>query len=216
MPEAVIGTRRYPTKAAREEAVRDILRRYNAGAVVDQEEDDLLLRDLLDMHPKAAEKVGPGVAHFRVIKTPRGNHKGPEAVHINGDRVAFSYKDCLKPPTHPQRVVRAMRTEVQPQVNTYFESRRAANTLVSDESGIPLASDDIDVSYYRGPRFHDIATQFVDEAGGWEVFQLTSNTERGLAVFDDPELAARWHAHHQEHAVLGLLTREENQRRPRA
>ncbi|MFB6947358.1 hypothetical protein ACFWGL_41160 [Streptomyces sp. NPDC060286] len=27
------------------------------------------------MHPKAAERVGPGVAHFRVTRTPRGNHK---------------------------------------------------------------------------------------------------------------------------------------------
>lgn len=215
MPEAMIGSRRYPTKAAREDAVRAILGRYDAGAVVSQEDDDLLLRDLVAMHPKAAEKIGPGIAHFRVIKTPRGNHKGPEAVHTNGDKVAFSYKDCLRPPTHLQRVVAAMRTEVQPQVNTYFETRRAANTLASDESGIPLASDDIHVSYYRGPKFHDIAVQFADAAGGWDAFQLTSDTRRGLAMFTDRNLAARWHAHHQEHAVLGLLSSAENLRRPR-
>ncbi|WP_319020259.1 DUF3223 domain-containing protein [Streptomyces peucetius] len=97
MPEAAIGERRYPTKAAREEAVRDILCRHSVGAVVDQEEDDLLLRDLLDMHPKAAEKVGPGVAHFRVSRTPRGNHKGPEAVHVNEDPTADRL--LLLPPT---------------------------------------------------------------------------------------------------------------------
>ncbi|MFE2053383.1 hypothetical protein ACFXAS_33540 [Streptomyces sp. NPDC059459] len=28
-------------------------------------------------------------------------------------------------------------------------------------------------------------------------------------------LAERWHAHHQEHAVLGLLSAKENLRRPR-
>ncbi|UYQ66769.1 DCL family protein [Streptomyces peucetius] len=65
--------------------------------MVDQEEDDLLLRDLLDMHPKAAEKVGPGVAHFRVSRTPRGNHKGPEAVHVNEDPTADRL--LLLPPT---------------------------------------------------------------------------------------------------------------------
>lgn len=105
MPEASIGARRYPTKAAREEAVRDVLRRYDPGDDVSQEEDDLLLRDPLDMHPKAADKIGPGVAHFRIVKTPRGNHRGPQGVHINGDGAAFSYELCdIRSP----RVVRGM------------------------------------------------------------------------------------------------------------
>ncbi|WP_245880821.1 DUF3223 domain-containing protein [Streptomyces zhaozhouensis] len=214
MPEYMIGTRRYPTKKAREEAVRDILRRYRAHTVVENEEDDLLLRDLLNMHPDAEEKIGPGVDYFRVIKTPRGNHNGPEAVHINGHREPFSYMKCLQPPSHAQRVRAAMRTEIEAQVNSYFESRRAAGTLVSDESGAALDPADTHVSYFRGPRFHDLATQFIADVGGWEAVELTSETERGLALFTDRQLGSKWQAHHQEHAVLGLLTSKENLRRP--
>ncbi|MGW5003118.1 DUF3223 domain-containing protein [Streptomyces hydrogenans] len=215
MAEVWIGQRRYATKKARQEAVQAVLGRYAIGQVVDQEEDGLLLRDLLDMHPDAADKAGPGVDHFRVIATPRGNHKGPEAVLVNGNRVAFSYQKCLEPPTHKQRVLAAMRTEIQPQVNTYFESRLNAHTFFSDETGQPLATDDTHVSYFRGPRFHDIAVQFAEEAGGWDAITLESETDRKLALFADRELAERWHAHHREHAVLGLLTSNENQRRPR-
>ncbi|WP_435244269.1 DUF3223 domain-containing protein [Streptomyces sioyaensis] len=215
MAELWIGPRRYATKKARQEAVQDILGRYGLGQVVDQEQDDLLLRDLLNMHPDAAEKSGPGVDYFRVIATPRGHHKGPEAVLVNGDKVAFSYQKCLQAPTHRQRVLDAMRTEVQPQVNSYFESRNAANTLISDETGQPLASNDAHVSYFRGPRFHDIAVQFVEEADGWDAVDLTAETARGLALFTDRALAERWHAHHRERAVLGLLSSKENLRRPR-
>ncbi|WP_406016818.1 hypothetical protein OG520_45140 (plasmid) [Streptomyces sp. NBC_00984] len=108
----------------------------------------------------------------------------------------------------------AMRTEIQPQVNTYYGSRNASHTLVSDESGQPLAPDDTHVSYFRGPRFHDIAMEFVQAAGGFDAVALTSETARGLALFTDRTLAERWHAHHQEHAVLGLLSAKENLRRP--
>ncbi|MFH8371376.1 DUF3223 domain-containing protein [Streptomyces sp. NPDC018031] len=186
-----------------------ILGRYGLGKVVDQEDDDLLLRDLLDMHPDAAEKIGPGVDRFRVIATPRGHHKGPEAVLVDGSKVAFSYQKCLDAPTHRQRVLAAMRTEIQPQVNTYYESRKASHTLVSDESGQPLAPADVHVS------FHDIAMEFIQAADGFDAVDLTAETARGLALFTDRTLAERWHAHHQEHAVLGLLSAKENLRRPR-
>ncbi|MGW2184144.1 DCL family protein [Streptomyces sp. NPDC001732] len=215
MPKVWIGPRSYATKKARQEAVQAILGRYGLGKVVDQEDDDLLLRDLLDMHPDAADKVGPGVKHFRVIATPRGHHKGPEVVLVDGSKVAFSYQKCLDAPTHPQRVKTAMRTEIQPQVNTYYESRKASHTLVSDESGQELAPADVHVSYFQGPRFHDIALDFVRAAGGFDAIDLTAETARGLALFTDRALAERWHAHHQEHAVLGLLSAKENLRRPR-
>ncbi|MFF9322853.1 DUF3223 domain-containing protein [Streptomyces sp. NPDC014735] len=152
---------------------------------------------------------------FRVIATPRGDHKGPEAVLVDGSKVAFSYQKCLDAPTHRQRVPAAMRTEIQPQVNTYYESRKASHTLVSDESGHPLSPADVHVSYFRGPRFHDIAMEFVQATGGFDAVDLTAETARGLALFTDRTLAERWHAHHQEHAVLGLLSAKESLRRPR-
>ncbi|WP_245910482.1 DCL family protein [Nocardia amikacinitolerans] len=209
-----IGPRRFATKKASQEAVQAVLGRYQRGQVVDQADDDMFLRDLLDMHPDAGEKVGPGVDHFRIIATPRGNHKGPQAVLVDGRKVPFSYQKCLDAPTHQQRVLAAMRTEIEPQINNYYVSRRASHTLESDESGQPLASGDVHVSYFRGPGFHEIATQFVQEYGGFDAVDLTTSTARGLALFTDRALAERWKLYHQELAVLGLLSVKENLRRP--
>ncbi|MFG3530106.1 hypothetical protein ACGF8B_25670 [Streptomyces sp. NPDC047917] len=86
---------------------------------------------------------------------------------------------------------------------------------MSDESGRPLSPDHTHVSYFRGPRFHDIAMEFVQAADGFDAVALTSETTRGLALFTDRTLAERWHTHHQEHAVLALLSAKGNLRRPR-
>ncbi|KQV13471.1 MULTISPECIES: DUF3223 domain-containing protein [unclassified Kitasatospora] len=215
MPAYWLGEREFRTKGDAEREVSDLLKRYDFNVVVTREEDDQLLRDALDKHPKVGEKVGPGIEYFRIIRTPLGNHKGPLAVWVNGDSAPFSYKDCFKAPSHRQQVVDSMRYEVQPQVNAYFESRSATDTLRSDESGIPLTPDNVNVAYFQGPRFIDLANAFAEAAGGWEVFELATTTERGLARFVDRDLAGRWHAHHQEHAVLGLLSKPENRQRPR-
>lgn len=67
VPEVWISSRRYATKKVHQEAVQVILDRYGLGQVVDQEGDDLLL----DMHPDAADKVGPGsTASARCRKRP--------------------------------------------------------------------------------------------------------------------------------------------------
>lgn len=200
MPEVWIGPRRYATKKAGQEAVQAILGRYGFGQDVDQEDDDLLLRDLLDMHPDAAEKVGSGVDRFRIIPTPRGHHRGPEAVLVDGTRVAFSYQKCLDAPTHRQRVLAAMRTEIQPQVNVYYESRKASHTLVSDESRQHLAPDDTHVSYFCGPRFHDIAREF-----GGALARPPPGARRPRAAVGQGEPAppARVVPRHPPHSLVG-------------
>ncbi|MFF1873194.1 DCL family protein [Kitasatospora herbaricolor] len=210
MGEQFIGDRSYPSDAARRRAVRALLARYEVNQVVDQEDDGLLLRDLLDRHPKAAEKIGPGVDHFRVVRTPRGPHKGPEAVRTDGTRIDFSYQKCLDSPSHRRRVLDAMRTEVVPQRDAYYEARKMSGTLVSDWSNVPLAPEETHVAYYRGMSFDTIGTAFADTAGGWEAFELTATTIRGLATFVDRALAGRWRAHHREHATLALRAASES------
>ncbi|MFC8454022.1 DUF3223 domain-containing protein [Kitasatospora sp. NPDC057223] len=98
-----IGARRFRSRGAAEEAMRALLARYSFNAVVDREEDDRLLRDLLDLHPDAEEKVGAGVDFFRIVRTPRGNHKGLSAVQVDGTATDFSYKASLRTPSPRQR-----------------------------------------------------------------------------------------------------------------
>jgi hypothetical protein len=210
-----IGQRRYRTKGEAAEAVRKVLYRYAVGSVVDQEDDHLLLLDLLDMHHEADIKIGPGVEAFAIAPPQRGRYPGFEVIRTDGSRIDFSYQTCMKPPSHRQQVMNVMRDEVKSDTNAYFESRRTAGSLVSDQSGTPLDSSNTAVSYFSGPSFVQIAEEFAESVGGWEAIQLTPSTEPGLGRFTDRELAERWRNHHQERAVLGLLSSQENQRRPR-
>ncbi|MCQ6557017.1 DCL family protein [Streptomyces sp. C10-9-1] len=215
MAEFWIGQRWYRTKGAAQEAVREVLYRYDVGSTVDQEDDHLLLLDLLDMHPEADDKIGSGVEAFAIAPPQRGPHPGFEVIRTDGSRIDFSYLTCLKPPTHRQQVLNVMRDEVKATANAYFEARKAAGSLISDESGAPLESTDTAVAYFRGPSFNGIAREFADSLGGWEAIELTSSSEKGLGKFRDRDLAERWFVHHQERAVLGLLSGQENRRRPR-
>jgi hypothetical protein len=77
-----------------------------------------------------------------------------------------------------------------------------------------LLTTDTAVSYFRGPWFVDI-TEELAAAGGWGAIAMTPSTEPGLGRIVDRALAEQWKDHHRERAVLGLLSKEENQRRPR-
>jgi hypothetical protein len=210
-----IGHRRYRTKGEAKEAVREVLYRYNVGSIVDQDDDHSLLLDLLDMHHEADDKIGPGVEAFAIAPPQRGPYPGFEVIRTDGSRIDFSYQTCLKPPTYRQQVMNVMRDEIKSTINAYFESRKTVGSLVSDQSGTPLDSSNTAVSYFQGPSFVDIAEEFAETVGGWEAIELTPSTEPGLGKLKDRGLAERWYNHHQEHAVLGLLSAQENQRRPR-
>ncbi|MGW1468458.1 DCL family protein [Streptomyces sp. NPDC002308] len=214
MPKFSIGPRTYRTKKAAEEAIRAIRDSYEVGATVDHVEDHALLRDLIDLHPDAGEKIGCGIEAFVIDRPMRGKHSGFKIVRTDGTEIDFSFLSCLTPPSHRQQVLAAMRGEVADTVNGYFTARAAANTLTSDMSGTPLDENDPHVSYFRGPSFLEIATLFIDKVGGWDTVELNSAAEAGYARFKDRELAQRWHEHLTEHAVFGLLTAQENLRRP--
>jgi hypothetical protein len=210
-----IGDRRFPTKGAAGDAVREILHGYPIGSIVDRPEDHLLLLDLLSLHHQAEDKIGSGVDFFAIAPPQRGPHPHFEVIRTDGSRIDFSYRTCLKPPSYRQQVLNVMRDEAKSTINDYFESRRTAGSLVSDQSGEPLDSNDIDVSYFRGPSFLRIADEFAESVGGWEAIEMTPSTEPGLGRFQDRDLAARWFSHHEERAVLGLLSKRENRSRPR-
>lgn len=215
MAEFWIGPRRYPSKEAARDAVRDVRDRYAIGETIDQFEDQELLRDLLDLHTEADDKIGCGVEAFVIDQPLVGRHSGFKIIRIDGTEIDFSFNKCLTPPTYRQQVLSAMRYEVNDTTTDYFTSRVVVGSLHSDLSGTPLDTDNAHVSHFQGPAFVDIATEFADEVNGWAAIELTPSTAAGLGRFTDRALAQRWHDHHKERAVLGLLTPQENLRRGR-
>ncbi|MFE2347964.1 DCL family protein [Kitasatospora cineracea] len=209
-----IGHRRYGTKKAAGDAVRAVLHGHPIGTELTGEEFDLV-RDLLDMHHEAEQKIGEGVAAIRIAPPQQGPHPGFEVVHPDGSAIDFSYLTCLKAPTLRSQVHNVMQAETKDLRTAYFEKRIAAGTFTSDLSGVPLDTSDTAVSHFQGPAFSRIADAFAAAEGGWEAIPLTPSTAYGLGQFVDRGQAERWRVYWQSRAVLGLLTKAENRTRPR-
>ena len=213
MAEFWIGDRQFPTKTAAGDAIRAVLHGHRVGTELADEEYQLI-RNLLDMHPEAQDKIGAGVAGIRIGAPRKGPHPCFEIIHTDCDPIDFSYKTCLKAPSIRSQVHNVMRFETADQRTAYLQSRIAAGTFVSDESGTPLDLDHTHVSYFQGPPFAQIADLFAAAEGGWEAIELSPSTEPGPGKFVDRDQAERWRQHHGQQAVFGLLTAEEGRRRP--
>ncbi|WP_329082434.1 DCL family protein [Streptosporangium sp. NBC_01469] len=209
MPACWIGDREYRSKAQARAAVQAILRDHSPGTELTGEQFSLI-RDLLDMHPRAEAKIGPGVADIRIVALPLGGHHGFELIRTDGTPMDFSYQGCLDHPSPRTKAHNAMRFEVEELKSAYFEERYEAGTFTSDASGVPLRRDDTDVSYFQGPSFAQIADDFAELEGGWSQIPLTPAEQKGRTALADHAQADRWRARWKERAVLGLLRRAEN------
>ncbi|MFB7676918.1 DCL family protein [Kitasatospora purpeofusca] len=215
MPVFRIGSRQYRTKGEAEKAVQAVLHGHPVGTVLCGEDFDLV-RDLLDMHHEASDKVGAGVADIRIAPPLIGRFPGFEVVRLDGSTIDFSYRTCLKAPSLDSQVRNVLRMEVDDLTTAYLEHRVSTGTLVSDESGVPLITENLHVSYFRGPSFNDISRTFAENEGGLGNIRMTPSTAQGLGELVDREQAERWREHWKERARLGLLTPEENRQRPRS
>ncbi len=110
-----VGGITFTSKDALEDAVQGILHGYQAPARLNPEDEQFIF-DLLQMHPRADEKIGPGVQEIQVRKGWRG---GPMFVLIrtDGSRTDFSYKKCIRPVNHSTMVKAAFREAIAYQVS---------------------------------------------------------------------------------------------------
>ncbi|WP_405673306.1 DCL family protein [Streptomyces sp. NBC_01530] len=100
-----IASEYFSTKAAATARCQDILRAYpgqpRSGAGQPQEVTDpthvAFLTALVERHPKADDKIGSGVAGFKVQVNPdgTGNTRCFWVIHHDGTATHFSFKSCL-------------------------------------------------------------------------------------------------------------------------
>ncbi|WP_314452258.1 DCL family protein [uncultured Microbacterium sp.] len=107
---------------------------------------DLMLRELLDLHPDAKEKIGDGVEHFFVGRTSDGDkfNVRPDATGIwiertNGEKVDFSYNTCIDQHTPELDAKEGLRLAVEDRRLDYREARITDGSFASDISGVTFA-----------------------------------------------------------------------------
>ncbi|MFF0736929.1 DCL family protein [Streptomyces chartreusis] len=100
-----IGSESFPSKAAATARCQEILYTYpgetGTGSGQPQDVTDpthiAFLTALVQRHPEAEEKIGTGIAGFKVQVNPdgTGNTRCFWVIHPDGNATHFSFKSCL-------------------------------------------------------------------------------------------------------------------------
>lgn len=123
-----LGNKSFRSKAECQKHIKSILHKYQPAVVIPTPDHDDLMQLLL-LHPKRDEKIGPGVDHFTVGETWSGRCFMLVRVGRGGS-VDFSYLKCFEnngaPPTRgsmQSEVNKAMRWAIQDQVDRFKKSK---------------------------------------------------------------------------------------------
>jgi len=231
MPKPVIlDSFSWPSKKAAEDAYRRILRDSGYGTydIISDPTHDLMLRELVELHPQAVEKIGEGIDHFFIGKTSDGDkfNVRPDAIGIwicrsdsERSRVDFSYRTAINENTPKSNAKEAMRAAVDERRRAYRATRfEAGSPVASDLSGQPIADREHAVVIYMKPTWNQLTFRFAEREGGWDAIEVRSGgraVQIGSALLH-PDVEARWLAFWDDHARLGLSTASENSRRSQA
>ena len=219
----------WPSKTAAESAFRAILRDsgYDIGDRIDDPVHEQMLLELLERHPEAVEKAGPGVDHFFIGRTADGKHSFAVAGNaigiwirrIDGTPEDFSYRTAIHSHTAQSDAKEAMRELVDARRLEYRDKRFAdGHPVLSDLTGDSFRSRDSAQVIYIDPTWPQLTYAFAMLEGGWDKMPVHSghgDTRIGSAL-DDPAQADRWLKFHETHANLGLASASEAARRRRS
>ena len=185
---------------------------------------DLMLRELLDLHPDAEEKIGAGVNYFYVGKTSDGdkfnvrpNATGIWIRRVDGSEVDFSYRTCINDHSAESDAKEGLRLAIDDLRRAYRAQRMRAGTFVSDLSGVAFVGRDDAHVIYDNPSWGQLTHYFAQTEGGWDKVLVHSGSgavQIGSHLMDQG-VHDRWRAFYAKHARPALATPKEAASRPR-
>ncbi len=190
----------------REHAGR-ILRRHAPEEPIEGVEREFLLA-LLQSHPSAARKIGPGVATL-FVRT----HSDWGAPHnrcfwlrrTDGTETDWSFRECIWPTDHRTEFLRACRSAIVPQIVAF--RKRQGDTAICPISGREFNVSEAQVDHEHPNTFERIVDQFI-AAHSIDIasVEIVSGNDGQLRDrFADPMLERSWIVFHADRAVLRML-----------
>jgi len=223
------GKYSFPSENKAKQECNRIRDQYLPNGRVSDDADETFLRALVEEHRHREEKIGNGIEFFQVGPTSSLHARsGNFGIWIKQTGVEelldFGYGGVIRGITDAggsrqerERVDRALRLAVRPMTDKFLSDwRGSGQPLVSCLSGKTLnPAEPIDV-IHDDPRWGQLVRDFTVIVGG--VAQVeTKRLDHSLGeVLVDEAVREAWIQYHDEYAVLGLATREENAARPHA
>lgn len=191
-----------PTKKAAAERAKAMLREYSGGQDLSPE-DQAAAIDLFLKHPAASRKLAEVVS----VVVDREPQFGGSCFWIVGrgeQRVDFSYRKCLTPPTDAADFSAACRQEVADAVIA-FKQGAFKEGMLCPITGEVLTWETADVDHASPHTFAAMVHSFIDQ-GGIDLGSVEYD-HSGIGVcFADKHLALRWYFYHDDCAVLRLVS----------
>jgi hypothetical protein len=208
-----LGDLTFTSKDAIKKHARSICQRLNAGDPLEGS-DEAFVRDLLEWHPSASQKIGCGIDHFEVHIPKPWNTKGLLLVRTDGTSTDFSYNVCLNPALANQHVKfkaacrRAIWGQVSSYKTQYFAGSDFAKCVLT---GDLIRWDEAHVDHYPVP-FADLLDRYVQETGldADSVVMIDSYDHNAIDRIADPLLEKDWADWHKANASFRVVRADEN------
>lgn len=205
----ILPSRTFPTRAAAKKFFRTLHNdKYRVGEVVTDAVDDQLLRELVEHHPRAAEKVGPGIAEFYIDYTTSGDrsfvrpdYTGIWIRDVEGDTRDFSYNIAIDEPTDQAVAREALRNEVE-DLRVSFREDAMRTPRKCPRSGTVMRRWEEAAVVYESPSWSALTQSFAVAVGGWDKLE-TDSGDGGIKIgrtLRDRSLARQWRTHWQKFA----------------
>lgn len=213
-----LGFAEFGSKSAAKEHFRAMLNRYQAGQTV-KAEDAAELECLLDSHPEAADKIGCGVAEFRVRDAAYGTICF-EVVRTDGSATDFSYASCIDGRASPlQEALRALRQEVQDDImrakRDYFAQHAdAEGRVLCPVSGVRITIEEAHADHASPLPFAVMAKLFLSARGivpDRSTVQPPADNQY-VPRLADHTLADEWRKYHHQNAAIRVVAAPANRK----
>lgn len=171
-------------------------------------EDVAFLHDLVAMHPEASEKIGSGIAGFRVASDGRlGVCFWID--RSDGTSTDFSFVRCLSP--SPWRLFSdAARTAIEPQINS-VRSGIVFGKSVCAVSGELLQPGSTHVDHSYPMTFSALLLSWIsDRSLDWQSIEVSRGDGQTIRRFVDSQVESDWSRFHLDRAVLRTVTAKQN------
>lgn len=182
---------------------QDIASAHQDGEMIGEPFSSFLL-ELLDRHPCAGEKRGPGVRGVSVITEHTYGTRYFILLRTDGSATDFSWRACITPPVHEDDCKKAMRAAISQQVirfrHAQFSSSSSQSCALCGTALSRLAEID-----HASPSFEELAQSYATALGGWDSVKLEPSADGQIGRTLSPGDAYTWTVFHQSKAVLQLL-----------
>ena len=207
--EIALSTIHFKSKKDAKAYFTEMLGRYQDEQRVNKSDSSHLF-ELLQRHPEAEEKIGPGIKYFYRDRSP--DHPTPcfHVERLDGSKTDFSFGACVDgvQPTVDQQFYSACRYSVArdltEQKAKLFE--RAGGILTCARTGEQIT---IDQAEYRhtAPKFSDIVSGFIQSYRIEVSDELltTSDDLQYVVSLRDSGMATAFREHHKSVAALSMF-----------